>query len=278
MFAEINGNRLYYEVIGEGPPIITLHGGPGLGDHRGNKLYVAERLKEHFTVVVFDQRGNGQSEGKPPFTHEQLAADVDGLRKHLGFDKIILMGVSYGGFVALEYAMRYQEHLAALVPFDTAASYRFDGIAKENALKADLPGVTTEGLLRLFEGRTHSNEDLRQLYGALQPLYKVNYDPVEGQKRLDSIAFRYETHNACFSYNLPRYNLVPRLHEIKVPTWVAVGRHDWITPVEASMEIHQGIEGSELTIFEQSGHGPHIEEPEKFFSTFRDFVARRARW
>jgi proline-specific peptidase len=277
MWAEINGNRLYYEVIGEGPPVITLHGGPGLGDHRGHKQHVAEVLRKEFSVIVFDQRGNGQSEGRGPFTHEQFAHDVDGLRRHLGLDKAIIMGVSYGGFIALEYAVRYPEHISALVPFDTAASGRFDEVAKENALKANLPGVDPDGLRRLFEGRTYSNEDFKQLYGALLPLYKVNYDPEEGRKRLDAITFRYETHNACFSENLPKYNLVPELGNIRVPTWVAVGRHDWITPVEASQEVARGIPDAELTIFENSGHGPHMEERDAFFTAFRAFVTRRAR-
>jgi proline iminopeptidase len=86
--------------------------------------------------------------------------------------------------------------------------------------------------------------------------------------------FRAETHNAAFSTAVPAYDLRDRLHEIRVPTLIVVGRHDWITPVEASEEMAAGIPGAELVIFEHSGHSPQLEESERFLAVVRDFLTR----
>lgn len=255
---------------------MTLHGGPGIGDHRGNLAAFGD-LADTYTVIAYDQRGSGQSVAKPPFSHEMWVADCEALRQHLGLGKVVLLGGSYGGFIALEYALRFPENVAAMILRDTAASYKYDAMATETALRSGLPGLDAEAVRRFMDGYVIDNDDFKELWLATQPLYKVHYDPVAARQEADRILFHYETHNWTFQ-NFMQFDIVDRLGQINVPTLVTVGRHDWITPVAASEEIHRHLPHSELVIFENSGHSPQIEEKDKYLATVRDFIARRARW
>lgn len=112
------------------------------------------------------------------------------------------------------------------------------------------------------------------MYKSILPLYTVTVPSDEEiEQQLDEIPFRYQTHNWAFSRNQPGFNLLSKLHTIKVPTLVMVGKQDWITPVEASEDIAREISQSRLVIFEHSGHAPQLEEPEAYYSTVRKFLA-----
>lgn len=268
---KLNGIELVFNDAGAGTTILTLHGGPGLGS-RDNDWGSFLPFADTHRVISFDQRGNGESEGAEPYSHEQLVSDIEALRQQLDLGNIILTGGSYGGFIALEYALRYQQHLRAIILRDTAASNAFQGIAKQRALESGLP-MDRDALERLFDGNVKDDQEFRESFEMIQPLYNVDYDPVAGRKQLDSIPFRFETHNWAFSRNQPNYNIVARLPDIHVPTLVIVGRHDWITPLEASEEIAAGIPNSKLVIFEHSGHSPQTEERETFLTTVNQFLA-----
>ena len=132
MDVTINGCRLNVEVLGpeDGPVLIAHHGGGGIGSLAEPKATFGP-LADRFRVIVFDARGCGLSEGIPPYSHEQWAADVDGLRQWIGAEQIVVAGGSYGGFIALEYAVRYPEHVSAIILRDTSA----DGSNLELALR-----------------------------------------------------------------------------------------------------------------------------------------------
>lgn len=270
---EINGVKLHVEDQGEGPAIITLHGGPGLGSRHGDAATFGAFASEGYRVISYDQRGNGDSEGAAPYSHEQFIADTEALRQSLGLGKIVLAGGSYGGHLALEYALKYQENLAGIILRDTAASNAYHNTSKERALKSGLPGIDMEGLDRIFNGQTHSDEDFRELYKGILPLYFVSSTPEMLEESLNSITFRHETHNWAFANNQPKFNIVDRLKTIQVPVLVLCGRHDWITPLEASEEIAREIPNSRLVVFENSGHSPQREERDKFLAECRSFLA-----
>jgi len=270
---EINGNRLAVEVLGpEGAPvIITHHGAPGLGS-RAEPRASFGRLADEYRVVVFDARGSGQSEGSGEFSHEQWAADIDALREWVGAEQIIMAGGSYGGFMALEYAIRYPERVLALVLRDTAADNSHSKLARANALASGRVTVDMDKFDRIDEGRVHDNDDLRECWRAILPLYDFTYAPEAVERRVATTPYRYEAHNYAFSENLPNYNLKGMLPGISVPTLVTVGRTDWITPVSCSETITALIPDAQLVIFEKSGHSPQIEEAEDWTATVRGFL------
>lgn len=274
MFTTINGIRTYYETRGKGRPLIAVHGGPGVTDHweYGNWL---DPLTDTHQVVLYDLRGCGQSDDSPQqtYSHDDFVSDLDVLRAHLGFERFAVLGTSYGGFIAQEYALRHGDRLTHLILQDTAASMEADGEAQQNALDSDLPGVDPEMLQRLFSGQMLSDEDIRQAMTAIMPLYRATPDAEADARDLAQTIFRHRTHNYAFSRNLPNFDLRDRLGEIIVPTLVICGRHDWITPPGQSEFLAAHIPGARLMLFERSGHQPMIEQNEEFIALVRAFLA-----
>lgn len=274
MRVNINGNQLVVDVLGEdgAPVLIAHHGAPGLGSRAEPRASFGP-LSDTFRVIVFDARGSGDSEGRAPYTHEQWAADVEGLRRWAGVERFVMAGGSYGGFIAMEYAIRYPHRLHALVLRDTAADNSNGDAARRNAEASTRVRIDMEKLDRVFAGRVRDNEDLEACWREILPLYDHNYDPSVVEARAKSTTYRYEAHNFAFAVNQPAYDVKGRLPEITCPTLVTVGRGDWITPVECSETIASLIPDSRLVVFEKSGHSPQVEEAEAWRATVREFLA-----
>lgn len=118
--AVVNGVRLWYRVAGEAPadvpPVVFLHGGPGQGSAHFDAL-AGPHLEPALRMVYLDQRGSGHSE-RPwtgAYSIDLLIEDLEGVRRHLGVSQIALVGHSFGGLLALEYAARYPERVSRLV-------------------------------------------------------------------------------------------------------------------------------------------------------------------
>ena len=121
-FSWVNGYKLYHVTLGRGTPVIFMHGGLGF-DHQYFRPFV-DPLSRSAKVVYYDQLGHGRSDRPASFneiTLARLSADCDGLATALGFDKFVLVGHSYGGFIALDFALRFPNRLAGLVLSCTAA-------------------------------------------------------------------------------------------------------------------------------------------------------------
>ncbi len=270
---EVDDSALADPAAAGKPAIITLHGAPGMGSRRNDwEVYAA--FTDRFRVVSYDQRGSGASSDTPPYTHEQFAADTDAVRRTLGLgDKIVIAGGSYGGYLAQEYALRYPEHVSAVVLRDTAAHSGHKGEAMRIALESPYPMDEPE-LERLFGGLTTSDDDFRALITMIMPLYTTTYDPERDARQVAAMQLHYATHNYAFAHNQQGFDLRGRLGELRVPVLITVGRHDWITPLVASEELHALIPDSELVIFENSGHGPQNEEREAWRAVVRRFLDR----
>lgn len=269
----INGNELEVEVFGadDAPVLIAHHGAPGLGS-RAEPRATFGPFADTFRVIVFDARGSGVSEGKPPFTHEQWVADVDALREWAGVEKFVIAGGSYGGFISMEYGIRHPERLTAMVLRDTSADHENEKAARENALKSTRVDIDVEKLDRINNGLVRDDDDLCDCWREILPLYDHVYDPAAVERKVESTFYRYETHNFAFAVNQPNYDIKSELPKITCPTLVTVGRDDWITPVASSQVIADLIPNSRLVIFEKSGHSPQIEEAELWRQTVRDFL------
>jgi proline iminopeptidase len=271
----INGCRLNVEVLGpeDGPVLIAHHGGGGIGSLAEPKATFGT-LADRFRVIVFDARGCGLSEGVPPYSHEQWAADVEGLREWAGAEQIVVAGGSYGGFIALEYAVRYPGRVSAIVLRDTSADGSNLELAFENARNQDRVEIDWERFNRYWHGETRDDADLKQLWSELIPLYDHDYDPAKSAAAVEAGIYRHEAHNWCFQHNWGSYDLKADLPSVTVPTLVTVGRYDWVTPVSSSETIASLLPDAELVVFENSGHSPQNEERELFQATLRGFLDR----
>ncbi|HPQ38746.1 MAG TPA: alpha/beta hydrolase [bacterium] len=274
MEVELNGVRIYYEVEGQGTrTVMTLHGGPGIGDGNDNKGMFTP-LHDEFRFVYFDQRGNGRSGDADPstYTHEQIVEDTEALRIHLKLDSFSLSGGSYGGMLAMEYALKYPERVDRMILRGTAASSELQQYAFENALKSNLEGINESMLRNLFYGRMTSDDDLKLHFARIYPLYSKKYTPEKAAKLFERKQFRYQTHNAFFRHAFPSYDIRDQLQDIRAPTLILAGRHDWITPLKFARELAEGIPGARLEIFEEAGHSINADMPEKFREVVRRFL------
>lgn len=292
MYAHINGTRIFFDVEGMGwvpdgpilrekPVCFVLHGGPG-GDHTGYKPGLTP-LSEHMQLVYIDNRGSGHSDHGPQesYTLENNVADIDALRRHLGLEKVVLHGHSYGGMVAQEYALRYPDHVAGLLLLTTSPSYEFLHKARKIVEEKGTPEMK-EITAVLWEGQFESQEQLNRFYEIMAPMYSVthNVQPSEEEKQrtLDARARSnrsYHALNQGFGGFLKTFDLRDELPNITAPTLIMGARHDWITPVEESVEIAQRIPNSELVIFENSSHSVIKDEYEKYLAAVVSFLKRR---
>lgn len=154
--------------------LIAHHGGGGIGslaEPRSTFGTLADRFR-----VVFDARGCGTSEGVPPSSHEQWAADVEGLREWTGAEQIVVAGGSYGGFIALEYAVRYPGRVQAMVLRDTSADGSNLELAFQNARDQDRVEIDWERFNRYRHGETRDDTDLKSLWADLIPRYDAHHD------------------------------------------------------------------------------------------------------
>jgi proline iminopeptidase len=135
--------------------------------------------------------------------------------------------------------------------------------------------VDADRQYRTWTGTVKNNNDLRAALTEILPIYrleKASNESTMGTVDPNQLNFHYETHNFALSYNQPRFDVRPKLGDIAAPTLILVGRHDPVAPVEFSEEIHDMMQNSELTIFENSGHNPFAEEPEAFQQRVTKFL------
>jgi proline iminopeptidase len=271
----VNGTTLDYETAGEGPPCLVLHGGPGT-DSSGLRVSLgglAGRLG--LRMVFYDHRGHGRSAWGPPeaSTHDQLVADAEGVRTALGLGPVHVLGVSWGGFLALLYAARYPAALRRLVVVGAAASHEFMPLAEANA-RRDATPAQWAAYRALWDGSLADDAAFRQAFDTIAPLYcRDKTRAAAGRPAGATTRYRLAVRKFVLDHEFPRYDARPELGRIRCPTMVLVGRHDWICPVPQAEEIRRLVPGARLVIFEQSGHSPHVEERERFAAEVAPFLA-----
>lgn len=275
MLAKINGVELFYELNGDGQPLMLMHGGMGL-DHTCFRPWL-DPLADRIQIIYYDHRGNGQSTPIENFSgidHGTWADDADALRKHLGHDKIVLLGHSCGGFVAQEYARRYGNHLAGLILCCTTPAMDYPNVIMANAQARSTPGQLPL-VVKAFTEPFASDEEMRALYKKIFSLYFKSYNSEVGSRIIEAIKYNHHAFNYCASTWFSAFNSTGWLREIRVPTLTIAGEDDWIMPPsQAADRLYSGIPKSEIVIFEESGHFPFVEEQARFNSVVSDWISR----
>jgi proline iminopeptidase len=262
----VNGTTLFYETIGEGPPCLCLHGGPGT-DSSGLRRTLAPLADAlGLRLIVYDHRGHGRSEWTPVelCTQDQLVADIEGVRQALGLERVHVLGISWGGFLGLMYAARYPHALATLAVVGAAASGEFMTRAEANARAQSTPAQWA-AYRALWDGSLADDAAFAEAFATIRPLYFFDRSLATAsvQARAET-RHRLAVRRFIIEHEYPRYDCRAELSRIVAPTLVAVGRHDWICPVDQAEEVHRLVPHSTLAIFEHSGHSPQVEEREAF--------------
>ena len=177
----------------------------------------------------------------------------------------MVAGGSYGGFIALEYAVRYPDRVSAIVLRDTSADGSNLELAFENARNQDRVEIDWERFNRYWNGKIRDDADLKALLGGADPALRQRTTTRRSpppRSRPASTGTRRTT--GASSTTGGAYDLKADLPAVTVPTLVTVGRADWVTPVSSSETIASLMPNAELVVFENSGHSPQVEERELF--------------
>jgi len=289
MRARIRGTEIFFDVEGaslvpdgdrmrEKPTAFLIHGGPG-ADHTGYKE-TCTPLAERMQLVYFDHRGQGRSSktDAQKYHLDDNVEDLEALREHLGLESIVSIGTSYGGMVAMAHAARYPKSVSHLVLIVTAAHSGLVKRAQEIAAERG----TAEQIKQcenLFAGRLDTPEKVLRFDEVMGPLYSHKYDRAlarVGRARgiVCADALRQAWGPGGF---LRDFDLRPELGWIAAPTLILAARHDWISAPEFSEEIHGGIPGSDLRVFEESGHAIFADEPQGVLDAISGFVVYERR-
>jgi pimeloyl-ACP methyl ester carboxylesterase len=265
---------LNVKIMGQGYPLVLMHGGPGADLYT---LLSFRPLADQFTLVFYDHRGNGRTKGAPveSMNFEHLTADADALRQALGFDKWAVLGHSFGGYVALEYALRYPHSLSHLLLLDTGADHRWSQEkAPEELARRGFSPETVALARRFFNGQIEP----REMMPALMKMGNA-YNPYTGLRQMPHLLvtglqtkLRPEALIYSATHFLKDWTVMDRLGEINVPTLVMAGRDDFIYPPEHQEELAAKIPSAHLVLIDHAGHNPHDEQPAQTIWAVRDFM------
>lgn len=275
---QIRDASLFVEVLGRGAPLLLMHGGPG-ADHWS--LLPFRRLADQFTLVFYDHRCNGRSVGTPvsSMSWDNLTADADALREHLGFERWAVLGHSFGGMVALEYALRYPDRLSHLILLDTGgdAWWALDNGARILGKRGYSPS-TVRLVHRFFNGRIAPREMLPAMLRFGSAYYYRPNPLLVARELVRERATKARPEALIFAgrHLLPGWTVMDRLGEIAAPTLVMAGRDDFLFPPEHQVMLAAGIPGARLELIERAGHNPHAERPMEVMTTIRDFLGAGA--
>lgn len=283
-FVPVDGYRVWYRIVGggsdhEGFPLLVLHGGPGVPhDYLENLEALASETRR---VVFYDQLGCGNSDhpDDPSLCRvSRFADELATVRRELGLDQVHILGQSWGGMLAIEYALRQPEGLVSLILANTLSSMPM-WIAEANRLREELPPEVNATLLRHEEAGTTDDlayQDAMNVFYA-RHVCRVIPMPEFVQRAFDKTGFVYNYMNGPSEFHvigvIKDWDRTDRLSEIHVPTLIISGRYDESTPLINEV-LHRGIVGSEWVLLENSSHLAHVEEPELYMQTVQVFLNR----
>jgi proline iminopeptidase len=271
----IRDASLFVEVVGDGYPLLLMHGGPG-ADHWS--MLPFRRCADQFTLVFYDHRCNGRSQGAPvsSMTWENLTADAEALREKLGFERWAVLGHSFGGMVALEYALRYPDSLSHLLLLDTCGESRWQqqNAPEILARRGYRPG-TVKLARRFFNGQIAPWEMVPALMFRFGTAYY--HSPFSLRVARELLLERHaKARGEAFVFGAGQlytgWSVMDRLGEIKTPTLVMAGRDDFQFPPECQVELAAGIPNARLEIIERAGHNAQAERPAEVTQVVRDFI------
>lgn len=283
--------KIYYEVHGQGDPIVLVAGGPG--ESHTSLLPEFDELAKRHQVIFFDNIGRGHSSAlRPGVAHspDRDASDIERLRQALGFPKITVIGHSYGGYPALAYAARYPSRLRRLVISSSGHSGESwqRNIDNVNRFVENQYPEVWQKLQQLQRAGVHScdakyqdvlGEPIGQLYWHDPALeahrVAVSKDPKD-RARLDVYcAIIGPDSEMTAGGTMKDFDPRPRLRSVRVPTWITAGRYDPVCPPVVAYQIQAAFPKgmAKVRIFEKSAHRPWVEEHDAYFRELEAFLA-----
>jgi len=268
----VRGIEIFVRRVGEGRPVVVLHGGPGA--HHDYLRPGFDGIGGGHELIYYDQRGGGQSTvpRDVPVGWTEQVADLEALRGHWGLDRLTIAGYSWGGLLALLYAVERPDRVERLALVSPAPAWRAarDGFEQVFA-RRNLDPVFQEERRRLRESGLRERDPA----GFQQRIFELSvaadfHDPARARE-LTPFRVTGRTQQEVWS-SLGDYDLRPRLPALRgIPSLILHGEEDAI-PIDASRVAAQLL-GAELHPVARCGHVPYVEAYEEFVRVVRGFLA-----
>lgn len=278
MRVQVGDGRLFFDVDGaklvpdgatmrERPTLLLLHGGPGF-DHSAYKPNLSP-LADSAQLIYLDHRSNGRSDrtGAERWMLSHWGDDVRDFCDALEIEKPVVMGTSFGGFVAMAYATRHPDHPGKLILCSTSAKWRLQRVLD---VFERLGGSEARQVARRF-WETPSDETRAEYGRVCRPYYTRS---VGDPNTLARSVMNFEVMYGFITRHSTRFDFLEDLKRIKCPTLVMGGEDDPMTPIADSDDITAALP-RELVRFERfagCGHGIVWDAPERFLEVIRDFL------
>jgi L-proline amide hydrolase len=281
------GYRTWYRVVGKGEdegklPVLFLHGGPG-GTH--DYLESLESMADKGRRAIFyDQLGCGKSDlpsDESLWKVETFVDEVGAVREHLGLDRLHIFGNSWGGMLAMEYALTQPEGVASMVVASSPSSIP-QWVAEANRLRAELPEDVQKTLRKHEEAGTTSDPEYER---AAEVFYKRHVCRLDEWPDFVLRSFQFIAEHGVISNTmngpsefhvigtLRDWDITGRLGEIRIPTLVITGAFDEATPA-INRRVSSGIPSAESVVYPNASHMAHVEDPEGYMRVVDDFLTR----
>jgi proline iminopeptidase len=282
-FINVPGEQLYYQRFGKQAHetlIIVLHGGPGM-----DQSYLLPQMLElakNQEVIFYDQRGSGKSSTHPldacQINMKRFIEDLEAVRKYFGCDKIVLLGHSWGGLLAAEYALAYPQHIEALILLDSVPM-TLNGIKVFDQQCADRLEGVKESLAQLQDSSDFQHGDPR----AVEKFYSMIFQTYCAKKSdAKKITLHFSQATATNGLKIEKifreknfskpYDLRSQLHQLTTPTLIIHGDQDPI-PVATALETKGALPHSTLIVLKNCGHFSYLEQPKRCFREIRKFLS-----
>jgi len=261
--ANVGGTNLFYETRGSGDALLLIM---GLGASSAAwDPDLLDQLAKEFRVITFDNRGTGQSD-KPdaPYSMEMFADDAAGVLVELKINRAHVFGVSMGGMIAQEFALRHPARTVTLTLGCTTAGGQHSVPPPPESMKvltAPRVGVSPEEIIRrgwpLSYTPDYIEKNRTKLEAAIPRLLKHPTPPFAFQRQLEA------------TYTLKTWD---RLPEVSAPTLVITGAQDCLIPARNSELLAERIPGAKLHLIQDVGHAFMNQSPGEFMWVFVPFV------
>jgi len=274
--------ELYYREVGQGWPILILHGGPDF-DH-SYLLPDMDRLSDSFRLIYYDQKGRGKSARNVRTEDVTIQSDIEDLesvREYLQLESVAVLGHSWGGLLAMEYAIRHSDRVSHLILMNTAPASHDDyilfrqdrlkrataDIEKFNAWSSDTkyqegdPDTVAAYYRIHFRAALRQPEHLERVIKSLR--LSFTKEGILKARQIEECLM-----NETWSSN--GYNLLPKLKELSVPTLILHGDHDFF-PTDCAAHVAQAISGARFVLLRECGHFSYLECPDGVYKAIVDF-------
>lgn len=287
-YVTVNSAKLWIETDGKGDPLFLISGGPGSA-HVG--MHSFSGLKDSCTLVYIDNFGRGKSDTAKNVSEYSVARDIEDveeIRKALGYEKINLLGHSYGSIVVQGYAIKYPQqvkHLIIANGFFSGEMWQKNDDNSNHEIKTNYPEIW-DTLMKVRNAGAHScDPEHIKIYGQVPYGFLYSYNPTNFLKGVDPAypnPFNMKLYYQLVGYDgdfiiggdIAKVDFRKQLKDLKMPVLIIAGRYDRVAVPEFEVQYKKYCPQGQFVMFERSGHNPQVEEPEKAFRIIKDFLKK----